>query len=268
MLSNQEIIIIIMICLIFYLLYKTHSTPEHFSVSNDVKQAINDVYKADINAIRNLSNFATELINNNDSLTIPAQTTNVTDLVTTGNLIVNGNISFTNKNTTMMEILPTGMVIAWALSTLPKGWALCDGNKYKLNNDGSVRLDSDGIQTPDLRGRFVLGSNPTQFTDSKNNIISVRNLNVMDGEENHKLLLSEIPSHNHKIVLGNGGHPANGWNAAIVTDRVHQNNENIIKNEGGVLREGTGVNNIPAIYDTTPHNNMPPFYVLTYIMKL
>ncbi len=116
----KEIILIIIIVLLIasniYLIYKTRNIEnlEHFTVNDDVKQAINDIYKADINAIRNLSNFATELMNNNDSLTIPAKTTNVNDLVTknifstniysSGDNVTNGNIIAKNNITSNVDI--------------------------------------------------------------------------------------------------------------------------------------------------------------------
>jgi microcystin-dependent protein len=236
MLSNQEIMMLIMLILIFYLLYKTHSIQENFSVSDDVKQAINDIYKADINAIRNLSNVATDIYNNNDSLTIPAKITTIADLTVTGNVL------FTNKNNNMIEILPTGMVIAWALSTLPKGWALCDGQKYKLDNNNNTILDINGTQTPDLRGRFILGSG--QGTNLTN-----RNLNSTGGEEKHLLTVEEMPSHNHS---SEGFVKWGGYNIAYSAGGGNINGSSQIGNTGG----------------SQPHNIMPPFYVLTYIMKL
>jgi hypothetical protein len=94
---NQDIILIILISAVLYLLYKTSSNKENFTVNDDVKQAINDIYKADINAIRNLSNVATDIYNNDDSFTIPAKTTNVGDLVTKNiastNITISGNIN-------------------------------------------------------------------------------------------------------------------------------------------------------------------------------
>lgn len=42
---------------------------------------------------------------------------------------------------------PTGAIIMWYGSTLPYGWGLCDGT---IQN---------GIQTPDLRNKFIYGSN-------------------------------------------------------------------------------------------------------------
>jgi microcystin-dependent protein len=231
-----------MLSLIFYLLYKTHSTQENFTVNDDVKEAINEIYKADINAIRNLSNFSTEIMNNNDSFTIPAKTTTMTDLTVTGNVL------FTNKNNNMIEIFPKYMVIAWASDNIPKGWALCNGNKYILNSDGSVKEDSSGIQTPDLIGRFVLGSG-VGGKDMNNIALSNRELNASGGEENHLLTIAEMPSHSHQ----SGG--------AICSDMSGCKYKNIITKE----RNGINTDNIGG---NTPHNNMPPFYVLTYIMKL
>ncbi len=91
--NNQDIIIIILIFAVIYLMVKTN-TKEYFDVNDDIKQAINDIYKADINAIRNLSNFATEIKNNNDTFTIPANTTTMKNLTLTGNLI--GDLPVTN----------------------------------------------------------------------------------------------------------------------------------------------------------------------------
>ena len=232
--ANDIIIIILVLCII-YLFYKTHRI-EHFTTTDDINQAVNDLYKADVNAIRNLSNFATEIKNNNDSLTIPAKNTTMTDLTVTGNVL------FTNKNNNMIEILPTGMVIAWALSTLPKGWALCDGQKYKLDANNIAIIDTNGTQTPDLKGRFILGSG--QGTNLTN-----RNLNATGGEEKHLLTIEEMPSHNHS---SEGFVKWGGYNIAYSAGGGNINGSSQIGNTGG----------------SQPHNIMPPFYVLTYIMKL
>jgi hypothetical protein len=46
--------------------------------------------------------------------------------------------------------LPSGSVVAFAGTQIPPGWTICDG-----------RLTPAGHPTPDLRGRFVLGADPT-----------------------------------------------------------------------------------------------------------
>jgi microcystin-dependent protein len=270
----KDIILYIVIALLvasnIYLIYKTRHV-EHFTVSDDIKQAINDIYKADINAIRNLSNFSTEIMNNNDSLTIPAKTTTTIDLVTTGNLTVNGNINFTNKNNNMIEIFPQYMVIAWASSNIPKGWAICDGKKYKLNTDGTSSEDINGIPTPDLRGRFVLGAGipngNTTLKDTSGRTLTSRNINDIGGEESHELSLPELPAHNHKMnwqYIGCRGENCYGPASWVTIGTATGNKMS--------WSDYTNPVNWPQTTDdkggNTPHNNMPPFYVLTYIMKL
>ena len=88
------------------------------NVSNDIKEAVKQVYLADVESIRNLSEVATKL--QAGGLTIP------------GNLTVTGSFNY----------LPRGTIVAYNSSSAPAGWALCDG--------------SNG--TPNLRGRFIFGS--------------------------------------------------------------------------------------------------------------
>ena len=284
------ILIIIIILLVLYILFKKHVS-EPFTVTDDINQAINDIYKADVNAIRNLSNFASEIKNNNDSFTIPAKITSVSNMNMTGDLTVNGNVKFTNKNN-IMEILPSGIVIAWALNSIPKGWALCDGKKYIINSDGNVSENSTGIQTPDLRGRFVLGSG-SGGKDMNNELLSERVSGITGGEEKHTLTLREIPGHTHNLsypyvacagggcLLGSGSVLSGvvlGTYEKMTSYSYRDPNAlpRITSNTGGTLRPSTGTKadgaiadyTTPAAYDTTPHNIMPPFYTLTYIMKI
>jgi hypothetical protein len=63
------------------------------------------------------------------------------DLEVTGNLTVKGSI---NPNDPWYQVIPKYTIVMWYGSDkeVPKGWAICDGE----NN------------TPDLRGRFVMGA--------------------------------------------------------------------------------------------------------------
>ena len=87
------------------------------NVSNDIKEAVKQVYLADVESIRNLSEVATKL--QASGLTIP------------GNLTVTGSFNY----------LPRGSIIAYNSSSAPNGWTICDGS------NGS----------PDLRNKFILG---------------------------------------------------------------------------------------------------------------
>ncbi len=176
---------------------------------------------------------------------------------TINNLTVEGDVKFTNRNTNIMEIFPRYMVIAWASSDIPKGWALCDGGFYKLNADGTINSNSivDSIKTPDLRGRFVLGSG-VGAKDMNNINLTNRDLNTTGGEEAHTLTTPEMPPHKH--TFGRNRTAKATTNGVIGDAGFGSDGADAVTNKTG------GINEMFA----SPHNNMPPFYVLTYIMKL
>lgn len=129
-----------------------------------------------------------------------------------------------------------------------KEWRLCDGTNG----------------TPDLRNRFIYGGDGT-------------NNGATGGEASVTLNVSNIPSHGHVVRTWNkvssGGYPSvyrNGnwerWTGgyfqvsgewqSIITATAPQNGQG----DPAGTTEGTGENK--------PHNNMPPYYTLAYIMKL
>jgi len=221
------IIIIIIFVFIFHIYHKQSYTEKMTDTSEDtknmIKEAVKNIYNADVESIRNLAEVATKL--QKEGLTIP------------GNLTVTGSFNY----------LPKGSIIAYNQSnSAPPGWTLCDGS------NGS----------PDLRGRFVLGNGGT------------RDINTIGGEENVTLGVHQIPKHNHEAsgttdskgsknfgiakahgdtgnwhLIGVGGEPLGERQTA--DDHIHNLNINV-----GYTGSGEA------------HNNMPPFYVLTYIMKL
>jgi microcystin-dependent protein len=232
----KSIILVILIVLIFNLYWCVSSNARSTrrslckdkepmaDVSNDIKEAVKQVYLADVEAIRNLSEVATKL-NNKEGVTIP------------GNLTVSG--TFTSN------YLPKGSIVAYNQGSAPSGWTLCDGS------NGS----------PDLRNKFVLGWGN-------------RGVGTTGGEENVTLGVHQMPQHQHNVngdtdskgaksfggakaqgnagywhLIGVGGQPYGG----VQTADDHTHNINI---------------NSSYVGGNAAHNNMPPFYVLTYIMKL
>jgi microcystin-dependent protein len=220
--GKYNLVLFGIIFVILFHVYSCKQTKEPMAdVSVDIKEAIKQVYLADVEAIRNLSEVATKL--QKDGLTIP------------GNLTVTGSFNY----------LPRGSIIAYNSSSAPAGWALCDG--------------SNG--TPNLRGRFIFGSGGS------------RGMNTTGGQETVALNINEMPSHNHGASVSDPGHTHNLW---------HSNDQQYLEggisapkmakfNYGGTVIKSntTGISvGISHTGGNQAHENMPPFYVLTYIMKL
>ena len=136
--------------------------------------------------------------------------------------------------------VPVGGIIMWsgAITDIPTGWAICNGQNG----------------TPDLRGRFVLGAG--QGTG-----LTPRTAGEAGGYETHMLSENEMPKHSHSFSFVNNGFPDN-WGRR---DTTFQNGHFIVRPDSW---------GNPATYSTTEkgssvaHNNMPPYYVLAYIMRI
>lgn len=147
--------------------------------------------------------------------------------------------------------LPVGSIVDYGGSTAPVGWLLCNGQ----STSGYPALAAVvGSTVPDLRGRFVLGSGSGSGLTS-------RSLGQRGGAETHALAAAEVPSHTHSIPVTNnpGTTDEQGWPPG--------NNHQTIRSSdraGSSTRPATG----SGIGLTgNAHNNMPPFHVLTKIIK-
>lgn len=126
--------------------------------------------------------------------------------------------------------VPVGTIVIWSgtASNIPSGWALCNGQNG----------------TPDLRGRFVLGGGGTHTVGSTG------------GEETHTLTIAEMPEHSHTSKKVGSSDVAKKWDTGDSTSLM--------------MSAITKMSDTPSgsAGSSNPHNNMPPYYVLCYIMKL
>ena len=177
-----------------------------------------------------------------------------------------------------------GMILAWQGTTPPPGWKLCDGENG----------------TPDLRGRFVLGSG--QGTG----LIS-RSVGSKGGSEENKLEGGHIPVHRHYLTHDKWG--MGGFGVATDTTKTRFHDGKLVSNNGKMFLSQTcayhdansatrnnpnfeyilhGAKSDKNQYEPTAGltgkpvnqfgdkmgvgtksvNNMPPYYVLAYIMKM
>ena len=127
-------------------------------------------------------------------------------------------------------IFVTGMIILWsgASDAIPTGFTLCDGQ----NN------------TPDLRGRFVVG-----FHDSNGDY----DVNDTGGAETVTLSIAQMPNHKHTTTFDGKKYFPGGGSTSVSFGGA-----------GGYPADTFSMDNTGG---GGAHENRPPYYALCYIMK-
>ena len=159
--------------------------------------------------------------------------------------------------------VPPGTVTAFAGKTAPNGWLMCDGQSYSIStyrdlyNAIGTTYGGYGqsFQVPDLRGRFPVGKDTGTFAT----------LGGKGGEEKHTLTVSEMPAHQHS---GND----RAWH-----DKQKRNGQQwfvgLTHDRGSWMSNAAndGLTNQDTETGTTggnqPHNNLPPYISLNFIIK-
>ena len=193
-----------------------------------------------------------------------AKNTSLADTGIKGSLTVAGNVGIGTTTTPSAKlevngrikdqagyVMPVGSIVAYYGASAPDGWLLCDGDV--IPNDAKyqdLRALLAKFTTPDLRGRTLIGAGQVAG-------LSTRTLGQQGGEENHRLTVAEMPSHNH---YGFG----EGYNNYWPLGQVGSNNN---KGSRGGVDEDNYYYNTSTTGGNTPFNNMQPYRVANYIIK-
>lgn len=161
----------------------------------------------------------------------------------------------TGGDTDMVEASSSpGDIKLTGRSTAPTGWLLCDGSAVSrttyadlFDAIGTAYGTGDGSTTfnlPDGRGRMFIGAGTGTG-------LTARFLGDTGGAETHQLTLAEMPAHGHKST------------------------ESLVNDAAGTEYEATvGTKGVAATIETsdiggdTPHENMSPFIVANWIIKV
>jgi len=160
-----------------------------------------------------------------------------------------------------------GQITIFTGNFAPRNWAFCNGQLLSIAQNTAVFSilgttyggnGTTNFALPDLRGRVAIhtGQGPG---------LSNRVLGEVGGEENHTLTIPEMPAHNHQIAAtttdGNSQTPAG---TLLAKDTL-----------GGTTGFSTAAANttmspssIAVSGGGQPHNNLPPFLALNYIIGL
>ena len=151
----------------------------------------------------------------------------------------------------MSVAIPVGVITLWygAENNVPEGWAICNGQV------------SNGIQTPNLTGRFVVGAGQEikngSLTGKAGDGGDVYMPGTTGGERSHTLSVGEMPSHNHSTTMYTADVVASWKNArTFLMPTDHYGSES----KCDITSSQSGSNQA--------HENRPPYYALLYIMKV
>ena len=160
----------------------------------------------------------------------------------------------------LAEIFMGGMNFA------PRGYSTCAGQVLSIAQNTALfsllgtTFGGNGQTTfalPDLRGRVPMGQGQGPgLTD--------RSLGEQSGQENVTLINTEIPAHNHALNAvadaGDVSAPAGAYLAnSGALDKEY-------KTSGTVVQ--MNANAVGASGGSQPHNNLPPYIVLTFYIAL
>jgi microcystin-dependent protein len=194
--------------------------------------------------------------------------------------------------------VPSGVIVAFHGSATPSGWAVCDGtngtpdlrNRFILGSGTRAAGAVGGAESVTLSAAQSGVPAHTHTTDSKdaahshgNNTINLSHSHGArtnnDGGHSHPLWAKQdvnTTSSGRRITGGSQGTDPGSWdgtgggdhNHTITVDAALSSATQLPDTKSANATHSHNVNANTAAAASQPHDNMPPYYVLVYIMKL
>ncbi|BDW88208.1 phage tail protein [Thalassospira tepidiphila] len=150
--------------------------------------------------------------------------------------------------------LPVATILPFAGSVAPEGFMICDGAELlaaeyadlftAIGTVYGVGQAAGSFKLPDLRGRAPIGA-------GQGDGLTDRVIGAVDGEETHQLTIDEMASHSHSYGA------------------VHQSDYGMSTfGPKGVNPTSQEWYSVSDAGGDQPHNNMQPFLVVNYIIKV
>lgn len=151
----------------------------------------------------------------------------------------------------------------------PKGWAFCNGQILPISQNTALFSLLGTTYGGDGKSTFALpnlqGSAPMFWGQGPG--LSQRDLGESGGSQNVTLIQSEIPAHTHTVrasgIPATNLSPTDGIWAVSGSRRAPSNLYSAIPSGSTLAPTAFSANG-----GSQPHNNMPPYLTLTFIIAL
>jgi microcystin-dependent protein len=164
-----------------------------------------------------------------------------------------------------------GEIRMFAGTFAPRSWAFCSGQLMAIAQNTALfsilgtTYGGNGQTTfalPDLRGRGPVGVGQGPG-------LPLVDLGQVGGEPTVTLLTTQVPAHNHTLLastgLGDASTPVAGKSLGVVTDATANPLNAYATAAPSVALAPQSIGNTGG---SQPHNNLPPFLGMNYIICL
>jgi microcystin-dependent protein len=157
--------------------------------------------------------------------------------------------------------VPVGGIIMWSGSSVPTGWALCNGQT------------SNGVQTPDLRNRFIVGVDSI----TKSGVTTQTGSSPYDPGDIGGSADAVVVEHEHFVASSTGYESSgndpkveltsNKWVSTFGiggTAEFEERRDYVLERSG----DEANVGRTSSTGESETGKNLPPYYALAFIMRV